>query len=57
MVKFDTVQQFKVYEYIKSNFYLDDITIDKIDNYSLKVTDKKGDSMVFKYSWGKVIEK
>ncbi|MDP4179443.1 MAG: hypothetical protein Q8900_14070 [Bacillota bacterium] len=57
MIKFDSVQQYKVYEFIKLNFVIDDISIEKVDKYSLKVIDKKGDSIILKYSWGKVITK
>ena len=54
-MKVETVEQYKVLEYIKENFYIDNITLKLIDRYTIEITDNKGDIMNFKYEDGKVV--
>lgn len=54
-MKVDTVEQFKVLEYIKANFSMDYITYELIDRYTIEVEDRTGEKMKFKYENGKVI--
>ena len=49
MVKCKTIEQFKLLELIKKNFYIDKIYVEPVGDKSLKVIDYKGDSMVFNY--------
>lgn len=55
-MKVDTVEQFKVLEFIKDNFNLDYITMELIDRYTIEVEDRTGEKMKFKYKDGRVIE-
>lgn len=48
-------QQQQVLLYIKAHFYMEYITVDVLDDYTLKVTDEKGDTLKFRYSWNKII--
>lgn len=54
-MKVDTVEQFKVLEYIKANFTMEYITMELIDRYTILVEDRTGEKMKFKYEDGKVI--
>lgn len=56
-MKVNTVEQFKVLEFIKKNFEMDFITINILDNISLEVTDQQGGSLIFYYEDGKIKEK
>ena len=47
--------QEQVFLYIKAHFHMEYIKVDIINDYTLKVTDEKGDSIKFGYSWGKII--
>lgn len=54
-MKVDTVEQFKVLEYIKNNFSMEYITYELIDRYTIEVEDRTGEKMKFKYKDGKVV--
>ncbi|MBB6214061.1 hypothetical protein HNQ80_000130 [Anaerosolibacter carboniphilus] len=49
-MKVATVEQFKVLEFIKQNFEVEKVSLELLNRYSIKVTDKTGQSLVFKYS-------
>ncbi|WP_159449958.1 hypothetical protein [Clostridium massiliodielmoense] len=52
-MKVNTVEQFKVLEFLKENFqHL--FKVELLDRYSIKITDSKNESMVFKYENGEV---
>lgn len=50
----NTIEQYKVLEFIKQNFETDIISIELIDRFTVKVTDNKGDSLYFVYKNGEV---
>lgn len=50
MIKADTVEQFKILQFIKNNFDTSCITIKKVCRDTLNVTDRNNDSMDFKWS-------
>lgn len=50
MIKVDTVEQFKILQFIKANFELSCITIEKVCRDTLSITDRNNDSMNFKWS-------
>lgn len=54
MIKVETIEQFKVLEFIKSNFEIDEIEIELVDKCTLKVKDNKGDSLYFTYKEGEI---
>lgn len=54
-MKVNTVEQFKVLEYIKAHFIMKEITLKLIDRYTIEVTDKVGESIKFKYDNGKIV--
>lgn len=54
-MKVNTIEQFKVLEFLKSNFEMDCIELELLDRYSIKVTDKTGDILTFRYENGKII--
>lgn len=57
-MKADTIEQFKIIEYLKKNNvdfnYFD---IELIDRYNVKITDRKGESILFTYNNGKIEER
>lgn len=55
MLKVETVEQFKVLEFIKANFDIDCIELKLIDRFSIEVIDSKGDKLLFKYDNGKIV--
>lgn len=54
-MKVNTVEQFKVLEYIKANFIMEEVTLKLIDRYTIELTDKTGENIKFKYENGSVI--
>lgn len=46
-MKVNTVEQFKVLEFIKENFEIEYIKLELIDRNSIKVIDAKGESCIF----------
>ena len=54
-MKVNTVEQYKVLEFIKDKFHMADIELKLIDRNTIEVTDQNGDIMQFKYDNGKVI--
>ena len=54
-MKVETVEQFKVLEFIKSNFDMSCIELELIDRFTIEVEDQAGEKMKFKYEDGKII--
>lgn len=54
-MKCNTVEQFKILQYVKQNFDIDKISLMLVDRYSIKVTDKTSQSLIFKYSRNTII--
>lgn len=53
----DTITQYKIMQFIQANFYEETITVTKIDEAALKVTDKNGESLIFEYVNGEIKER
>lgn len=53
-MKVNTVEQFKIMEFLKENFELELFQLELLDRYSIKVSDSTSESMIFKYENGKV---
>ncbi|SQB33965.1 hypothetical protein [Clostridium cochlearium] len=53
-MKVNTVEQFKVLQFLKENFEIELFKLELLDRYSIQVTDSTGESMVFKYENNKV---
>ena len=53
----DTIAQYKIMQFIQANFYEEDITVTKVDEAALKVTDKNGESLIFEYVNGEIKER
>ncbi|WP_189910968.1 hypothetical protein [Clostridium cochlearium] len=53
-MKVNTVEQFKVLQFLKKNFEIELFKLELLDRYSIQVTDSTGESMVFKYENNKV---
>ena len=53
----DTIAQYKIIQFIQANFYEEAITVTKVDEAALKVTDKNGESLIFKYVNGEIKER
>lgn len=51
----DTIEQYKVLQYIKRHFFMDKITITKINQTSLRVTDYTNECLIFEYFNGRII--
>lgn len=54
-MRVNTVEQFKVLEFIKKNFDMNYITLELIDRYTIEVEDRTGEKMKFKYEDGKIV--
>jgi len=54
-LKVETVEQFKVLEFIKDNFDISCIELELIDRFTIEVKDQTGDKMQFKYEDGKIV--
>ena len=53
----DTIAQYKIMQFIQANFYEEAITVTKVDETALKVTDKNGESLIFEYVNGEIRER
>ncbi len=53
----DTIEQYKIMQFIQANFYEETITVTKVDEAALKVTDKNGESLIFEYVNGEIKER
>ena len=53
-MKVNTVEQFKVLQFLRKNFEIELFGLELIDRYSIKVTDSTGDKMIFKWDGKKV---
>lgn len=53
-MKVDTIEQFKVLEHIKANFFIEEVTLRLVDRYTIELTDKTGESVNFKYENGNI---
>ena len=54
-MKVNTVEQFKVLEFIKANFIMEEVTLKLIDRYTIELTDNTGESLNFKYENDKIV--
>lgn len=50
----DSIAQYKIMRFIRDTFYMDKITVSKIDTNTLKVTDRHGESILLEYKDGTV---
>lgn len=53
-MKVTTVEQFKVLDFIKANFIMEEVTLKLIDRYTIELEDRTGEKINFKYNEGKV---
>lgn len=53
----DTIAQYKIMQFIQANFYEEAITVTKVNETALKVTDKNGESLIFEYVNGEIKER
>lgn len=53
----DTIEQYKIMQFIQANFYEETITVTKVDEAALKVTDKNGENLIFEYVNGEIKER
>lgn len=53
----DTIAQYKIMQFIQASFYEEAITVTKVDEAALKVTDKNGESLIFEYVNGEIKER
>lgn len=53
----DTIAQYKIMQFIQANFYEEAITVTKVDEAALKVTDKNGENLIFEYVNGEIKER
>lgn len=53
----DTIAQYKIMQFIQANFYEEAITVTKVDEAALKVTDKNGESLILEYVNGEIKER
>lgn len=53
--KVETIEQFKILDFLKANFNIGFIDIETIDRKTMKITDVNNDTMIFKYENNQVI--
>lgn len=53
-MKVQTIEQYKILEYIKENFFIDKLEIKLINRNTVEITDIKNEKMKFKFEEGKV---
>ncbi|WP_278523236.1 hypothetical protein [Clostridium cochlearium] len=53
-MKVNTVEQFKVLQFLKEQFEIELFKLELMDRYSIQVTDLRGESMIFKWDGKKV---
>lgn len=46
-MKVDTIQQYYVLEYLKDNFYVEELKLTLINRYTIRVKDTNGEEMDF----------
>lgn len=46
-MRVDTIEQYKILEYIKENFYIEDLQLKLIDRFNIEITDKNNETMIF----------
>lgn len=49
-MKVETVQQYYVMEYLKDNFYVEELKLTLIDRYTIRVKDSNNEEMDFWWS-------
>lgn len=54
-MKVQTIEQFKVLDFIKAHFIMEEVTLKLIDRYTIELTDKTGESINFKYDNGNIV--
>ncbi|MCL5271974.1 MAG: hypothetical protein M1486_01390 [Gammaproteobacteria bacterium] len=54
-MKVNTVEQFKVLDFIKANFIMEEVKLKLIDRYTIELTDKTGEILNFKYDNGTIV--
>ncbi|WP_411678726.1 helix-turn-helix domain-containing protein [Clostridium thailandense] len=54
-MKVNTVEQFKITEYLKSNFDIENLKIELISQNSIKIIDINNDALIFKFENGEVL--
>lgn len=54
-MKVNSIEQFKILEYLKENLEIELFELELIDRNTIKVTDAKGETMNFKYDNGKIV--
>jgi len=53
-MKVRTIEQFKILDFLKQNFYIENLEIIIVNNTTLKVVDKKKESLIFTYKNGEI---
>lgn len=53
-MRVDTIEQFKVLQFIRETFKMDCISVELQDRCSLKVTDERNQSLIFAYDHGEI---
>ena len=54
MIKVRTIEQFKILDFLQKNFLIENLEIIIVNNNTLKITDKKKDSLIFQYKDGEI---
>lgn len=54
-MKVNTVEQFRILQFINKNFDMDCISLELVDRNTIKVTDHQRESMEFRFEGGRVV--
>lgn len=54
-MKVDTIEQFKILEFIRANFEMQHIIVKLIDNNNIEVTDSNKDTIIISYKDNKIV--
>jgi hypothetical protein len=55
-MKVQTIEQYKILEYIKENFFIDKLEIKLINRNTVEITDIKNEKMQLEFKNGEVFE-
>lgn len=54
-MKVESVEQYKILQFIEANFMIEYLNIELIDRNTIKIEDENNDTLEFKYIDGKVV--
>ena len=54
-MKINTIEQYKILQFIKGNFYMEELQLTLINRYTIEINDKNNYTIQFKYDNGEIV--